>query len=250
MPRGGLFFRAPPRVIGHRGAMAKAPENTLASFRRAAKDGSRWIELDVHLTSDGIPIVFHDDELDRTSDGSGPLSAITLAELQRLDAGTWFNPEFAGARIPTLAEAVALSDELGLKMNVEIKPSPGASVATAEAVVELIKTTSRTPQNILFSSFEIDALAAIQRAGQHWPRGLLLDDLHLGWRDEASQLGCSSVHPQHGTLTSADVVLDICETGLAIFTFTVNNPARAKQLLDWGVDAVITDDPAAILAVI
>ena len=108
------------RVIGHRGSMAKAPENTLDSFRRAALDGALWIELDVHLTSDGVPIVFHDNTLERTSDGSGPLSEITLSDLKRLDAGSWFNPSFAGTRIPTLAEAVTLSDELGLSMNVEM----------------------------------------------------------------------------------------------------------------------------------
>ena len=242
-----MFFRPLPRVIGHRGAMAKAPENTLESFRRAAMDGAHWIELDVHLTSDGVPIVFHDEALDRTTDGLGPLSDVTLADLKLLDAGAWFNPGFAGTRIPTLAEAVTLADELGLGINIEIKPGPGASAATAEAAVQLIETTSRTPHTIIFSSFQIEVLAAIQRANPRWRRGLLLDDLHLGWREEAYQLGCTSVHPNHSALTSAEVVADVCETGLAILTFTVNEPARAKQLWDWGVDAVISDAPAAVI---
>ena len=87
-----------PRVIGHRGIAARAPENTLAGFRRAAELGVAWVELDVQLTSDGVPVVFHDDGLERTTDGQGLLIETPLAVLRGLDAGAWFGPAFAGER--------------------------------------------------------------------------------------------------------------------------------------------------------
>src|SRR6185437_12837650 len=112
-----------PSVIGHRGAASSAPENTLGGMRRAHALGIRWVEFDVRLSGDGHCILLHDDAVDRTTDGTGEAAALDFAALRRLDAGSWFSPDFAGERIPTLEETVALLGVLGLGANVEIKPA-------------------------------------------------------------------------------------------------------------------------------
>ena len=103
-----------PRLIGHRGAAAAAPENTLASLRKAKELGASWVEFDVKLTRDGCPVLIHDERLERTTSGRGEVALTTLEELQKLDAGGWFAPAFRGERVPTLEAALALCAELGL----------------------------------------------------------------------------------------------------------------------------------------
>src|SRR5262249_49277981 len=103
-----------PRLIGHRGACGLAPENTVASFRKAEELGVRWVEFAVHLSADGVPVVIHDDTVNRTTSGRGKVAALTLTELQALDAGTWFEPRFRGELVPTLETIVALLGRLGL----------------------------------------------------------------------------------------------------------------------------------------
>ena len=109
-------------MIGHRGAAGAAPENTLASIKKARELGATWIEFDVKLTKDSHAILFHDDRLERTTDGQGAVAATTLPEMRRLDAGSWFDAAFRGEPVPTFEQALALCAELGLGVNVEIKP--------------------------------------------------------------------------------------------------------------------------------
>src|SRR5205823_7284106 len=111
-------------VVGHRGAMGHRPENTLASFEYAVAHGADWIELDVHLTRDGALAVIHDEAVDRTTDGHGLVNDHTLAELKKLDAGTWFAPEFAGQRIPSLDEVLVWARERNTVVDIEIKNAP------------------------------------------------------------------------------------------------------------------------------
>jgi len=248
--RPGVFDSAGvPRVIGHRGAMALAPENTLASFRRAAADGARWIEFDVHLSCDGVPVVVHDDDLARTTNGSGPVADRTAGDLAALDAGSWFSPTFSDERVPTLSETIGLSRELGLGMNVEIKPSPDQEAETARAALAVVKAADGlTPRSVVFSSFKTRCLEVLRDTGPEWPRGWLINDLPPAWADEARRLGCFSLHPKHTCLTSPEIVRSIHDEGAKVLTFTVNDPARATELLNWEVDAVITDDPASVLS--
>src|SRR5712692_9179692 len=114
-----------PRVIGHRGAAASAPENTLAGLRRAKALGCAWVEFDVRLTGDGALVLCHDPSLDRTTSGTGAVSAQSLAAIRDCDAGSWFAPAFAGERVPTLEEVLLLAAELDLGTNIEIKSDRG-----------------------------------------------------------------------------------------------------------------------------
>src|SRR5215472_12885505 len=114
-----------PRIIGHRGAKATAPENTLAGIRQARREGAAWVEFDVKLTADGHPILMHDDTLERTTDGQGPVAAARLADIRRLDAGSKFGPAWQGERVPLLSEALSVLAELDMGFNLEIKPCKG-----------------------------------------------------------------------------------------------------------------------------
>ena len=151
-----------PRVIGHRGAAARAPENTPAGLRRAKALGCAWVEFDVRLTGDGALVLCHDARLDRTTSGSGPVSSQTLASIRQCDAGSWFDPNFAGEKVPTLEEALWLAAELDLGANVEIKADRGREYATAAAVADTVEQRrGRTPA-LLVSSFLPLVLAALR----------------------------------------------------------------------------------------
>jgi glycerophosphoryl diester phosphodiesterase len=238
------------RVAGHRGAKLRAPENTLAGFRAARRLGAGWVELDAKLTRDGIPIVIHDETLDRTTDGAGRVGSATLKEIARLDAGRWFAPEYAGEKVPTLAEALETIAAEGMGVNVEIKPCPGRERDTAEASIAVIREVwpSSLPAPII-SSFRRASLEAAKTVAPELPRGLLLEKHEADWRETAQRLGCKAIHPERSAL-STEWVAEIHKAGLACVTWTVNDPQAAKRLLDWGVDCIITDAPDLIVPVV
>ncbi len=236
-----------PRIIGHRGACAYAPENTLASIRKAAAQGARWVEFDVRLTREGDLVLMHDDDVKRTTNGRGRVIDLTLAELGALDAGAWFGGDFAGERVPSLAETIALLAELGLGANIEIKTGRPEVRATAEALARILAAHWRAAAPPLISSFEIAALEAIQAVAPHWPRGLLLKDLTGDWRGQLERLGAVTLNIDHKPLDAGKVAV-AREAGRPILCYTVNDAARARQLFAWGVSAVFTDRPDALLA--
>src|SRR5262249_48152069 len=159
--------------------------------RKAAELGVRWVEFDVHLSADGVPVVIHDDTVNRTTSGRGKVAALTLTELQALDAGTWFEPRFRGELVPTLETIVALLGRLGLGGVVEINPAPGRGAAPAEAAVHLL--LKQWPDHLpppMVSSFE---LAALERAHEVAPgiaRALLVERVRGNWQREVDRLGC------------------------------------------------------------
>lgn len=238
-----------PRVIGHRGAAGHAPENTLAGFRKAATLGATWVEFDVALTRDDIPVLLHDETLERTTDGTGKLAETTFQELSGLDAGAWFGDAFAGERIPRLDAAIVLLDQLGLCANVEIKPTKGRARKTGTLVGRMIAEqwpkSLRTP---VFSSFTTEALAAARDAAPMIPRGLLLHRMRRDWQDRAEALDCLSVHCNHRILNAARA-RQIRDADYRLLAYTVNKAERARQLADWGVDSVFSDFPDRILAI-
>jgi len=237
-----------PAVIGHRGAAASAPENTLAGLRMARTLGAAWVEFDVHLSGDGRCILLHDDTIDRTTDGSGTASRMSFAALRAFDAGAWFAPQFASERIPAFEEAIELLGALGVGANVEIKPARGHEAATARATVEMLQR--RWPTNLpppLVSSFAPEALAVAQEVAPEFTRGHLFGRLPANWRQLAERLGCATIHcdQRHLGPAQARAVLD---AGFPLLAYTVNDPVRAREILGWGVDAVFSDCPDAVLA--
>lgn len=237
-----------PPVIGHRGAAAAAPENTLAGMRMAHRLGARWVEFDVRLSGDGQCIVLHDDTIDRTSDGRGVAGQMSLAALRRYDAGAWFDERFAGARIPSFLELIELLAELGLGANVEIKPAAGQEAETARAAVAVLRRS--WPKHLpapLLSSFAPLALEAARDAAPEIARGHLFGRIPANWREEVERLGCVTVHCDEGRLDRA-TARAVIAGGYPLLAYTVNRPERARELLGWGLGAVFTDCPDRIIA--
>ena len=227
-----------PPVIGHRGLASAAPENTLAGFREAKRRGLEWVELDVQLTSDGQPVVFHDDNLDRTTNGSGRLADTPWEVVRRLDAASWFG--WPAEPVPHLGEALEVIGGLGLGVNIEIKADETTGAATAAAALDLAveRWSGRAPP--LVSSFAGSALVEAARRVPAWPRGLLLSGAVGRGARRARELGCASLHADHRQLNPARITA-ARELGLLVLAYTVNRIDRARRRWDWGVDAVFSD---------
>jgi glycerophosphoryl diester phosphodiesterase len=239
MPFGGLL----PPVIGHRGAAACAPENTVAGLRKAKELGCRWVEFDVRLTRDGQLILLHDERLERTTDGRGKAIALSLATIRRFDAGCHFGTSFRGEQIPTFAEAVAVLGELGIGANVELKAGHGRGAETgALASAMLRQLWPRHLPEPLVSSFDNEALAGARGGSPEAALGLLFNVVPENWRLMAETLGCSTIHANHRRLHPA-LVADIRDAGYPVLAYTVNHPLRARTLFSWGVTSVFSDVP-------
>jgi len=223
-----------PRVIGHRGAAAYAPENTLASFREARRRGATWVEIDVKLTADGVPVVMHDPSLKRTMGIDRLVAATPRADLPR--------------DVPTFEEAIACFAELGLGCNVEIKPCEGREAETARAAVETLRRVwpAALPPPLL-SSFADAALAAARAAAPDYARAILLDEIRDDWRARAEAAAAAGVNTNGRRLTAPRAV-EIKAAGYTLAVYTVNDGAVARALVGMGVDCIITDAPDVILA--
>ena len=235
-----------PRIIGHRGAAAYAPENTLEGLYTAADMGIDWVEFDVKLTKDQVPILFHDDTLDRTTNGSGPVAEKTLEEIRELEAGSWFSDSFSGIRIPTLEEAVEVLLERNLGLNLEIKPCPGREKETAEVALDVLSHIWDDHERLLISSFQHVSLEVAMDMATDWHRGFLLpQEWPDNWRELAEYLKVSTIN-LNGNTCDYDDVQAAMELGLPILAYTINDQDRARQLLTWGVDGFFSDEPDVI----
>jgi glycerophosphoryl diester phosphodiesterase len=200
------------------------------------------------LSRDGAPVLIHDETVDRTTDGTGRVPELTLAELRRLDAGVRFSGSLAGERIPTLGEAVGLCLEFGLAANVEIKPAAGHAAETGRVVAETLRDAwPADGPHLLLSSFERASLAAAREAAPAIPRGLLAENLPADWEAALQGLGCATLHLDHERVTVADLG-GLVARGVPVLLYTVNEPGRALELLTVGASAVFTDVPDTILA--
>lgn len=236
-----------PKIIGHRGACGYAPENTIESVRTAAEMGVEWVELDVKLTRDQVPIIFHDDELDRTTNGSGLVAHTAYEDIRQLEAGSWYADSFAGVKIPTLEEMVDELIRLDLGLNLEIKPCPGREKETAEVALDHLSQIWDDHDRLLISSFSHVSLeTALEMAGD-WHRGLLLEGAIMpeNWKDLVDYLETVTVNigDQMATRQAIESIIDYEK---AVLVYTVNDPQRARQLQAYGVDGVFTDVPDVI----
>ncbi len=226
-----------PPVIGHRCARAAAPENTLAGLRRAAALGATWVEVDVRLTADGVPVLLHDHTLERTTSGHGALANTTFDALTRFDAG-------GGEAVPSLAAFLSAALEFGLGVNLELKGEPGdPEILAAAALTTAQRLWPAHAPTPLISSFEPACLAAAARYAPNWPRGLLLDQITPNWPQMAAAVAAAAIIVNHDGLTSPESVAMLAASGRTVAVYTVNDPERARLLLSWGVAAIISDHP-------
>ncbi len=236
-----------PNIIGHRGCAGYAPENTLEGIHTAADMGVEWVELDVKLTKDQIPILFHDEDLDRTTGMSGNIADLTLSDVKELDAGSWFGESFIGAKIPTLEEAVDVFLERNLGLNLEIKPCPGREKETAEAALDVLSAIWDDHSRVLISSFQHVSLEAAFDVAEDWHRGLLLpEEWPENWAEMAEYLKVSTIN-LHGNSVTREQVESAIDLDMPVLAYTVNDPDRARFLQAWGVDSFFTDVPDVLM---
>ena len=230
-----------PRVIAHRCGGALAPENTLAGLRIAARLGVKAVEFDAMLSRDGVPMLVHDETLERTTNGRGRVAAMSAAELGALDAGARHHPAYAGEPLPTLAAALALCDELKLAVNLEIKPSEGQEALTGSTVAALAAVCAPRA-GLILSSFSAAALAAAAEMAPELPRALLLETIPADWAMHLQQQGCIALHADAQRLDH-DRVRAVVAAGVPLACYTVNQRSQADALFALGVSAVFSDRP-------
>lgn len=232
--------------IAHRGGGRLAPENTLAAMRVGAAHGFTMFEFDVKLSRDNVEVLLHDDDVDRTSNGHGPAASKTYAELAQLDAGSWYAPQYAGEPVPTFSAVARYALANGIACNVEIKPCPGreaeTGAAVARAAAALWQDALPAP---LLSSFAEPALHAARGAAPQLPRALLVDRVPADWLERLRKYDCIALNINQRD-ASRELVDAVRQAGYRIAAWTVNDPARARLLLDWGMDAIFTDELATI----
>lgn len=238
-------------IIAHRGDSAHAPENTLAAFRAAIAAGADMVEFDVGLTRDLVPVILHDATLDRTTDGRGKLSAHTLDEIVRLDAGAWFGPQFAGERIPSLDAALDLLTGR-IQINIEVKPEVLEQVGPEQAaalVLDPVRARGLLAA-VLFSSFApavLDAIRAAEpaaRVGVLADRGYPLPAIAARLRE----LGAASYNPDERDLTP-DLAAMVHAAGALLLPWARrgrNTEAAMRRALELGADGFFADDPALL----
>lgn len=234
-------------VQAHRGASAVAPENTLAAFRAAAEQGAKWVELDVALLADGTLVVIHDVTVDRTSSGTGSLGDLNRADLDQLDAGSWFGSDFAGERIPTLEETLKALGELGLNANVEIKQHEHhRSLEQLTNAVQAALRTRAAHTQIMISSFDAQALAAMHRLEPELEMAMLWSKVPADWQTQLEAIPAKTIHLDYKAL-SIGFLEEASKLGIKVRAWTVNEPAILLSFWSAGLTGVIADNPAAFL---
>lgn len=238
-----------PPVIGHRGACGYAPENTMASFIKAAQLNLKWVEFDVMESSDSVPVLFHDDYLHRTTNGRGLLCEHPYAYLQSLDAGKWFDTTFSGERIPSLISVIQFLREAHISANIEIKTLPGHEKKLVPLVIDQMQPyLQKGNDQYLFSSFSFEALRLLRQHSSDCQIGMLLHRWEKNWQELCEELNCVSVHVNEEILTP-ETAGKIKEMGKILLCYTVNDASRAQELFSWGVDAVFSDLPDRIFSI-
>ncbi|WOF22539.1 glycerophosphodiester phosphodiesterase family protein [Microbacterium betulae] len=268
-----------PLSFAHRGSSARAPQNTMAAFERAARSGASGVEIDVHLTRDGVVVLMHDDTVDATTDGTGAIARLTVAELRALDAGSWFGPGFAGERVPTWEEFLRFADrEPHLEILLEIKGEWGIdAVEILLAPLAPGGAFAHLAPRVIAQSFWPSSVAACRDALPSLRRGLLVLDLSA-WDpssapevteeeaetyrrgplrfaavDEAirtaADLEAEMLNPMGSFLASDPTLVDrIHAAGLRAMVWTLNAPDAWALAARSGADGVITDDPEGYAA--
>ena len=232
------------KIFAHRGSKGTHPENTLASFKEAVRVGSDGIELDVHLTKDGQLVVIHDETVDRTTNGTGEIKNLTLAEIKAIDAGSWFNETFAGEKIPTLEEVLRLLKELGFdgQLNIELK----TDIIQYEGLVEkclVLQGTEDWPFTIVYSSFNPYTLVELKQANSSQEIGLLFESKEWANKGDA-MLVKESYHPD---LKLLDWTLEWNTKQLPLRVWTVNKDKDINRCFELQIEAIFTDYPETAL---
>jgi len=235
-----------PWIIAHRGASGHAPENTFAAFERAVQLGAGFIETDLHLTRDARFVAIHDATLDRTTNGTGAVRDHTLAELQQLDAGMWYDRQFMDQRIPTLDEILEFASKQDVVFYLEIKYE--SAWGMHHALVGALGKPENAARTIVIS-FDPSTLASVRRLEPAIMIGLLVEDLAGDPVKSALDVGARQLCPR-ADLVTPELVERAHRADLHVVTWTINDADQMRAAMDAGVDGIMTDLPDRLRAVV
>jgi len=233
-------------AIAHRGASGYAPENTLAAFRKAVAMGAGFIETDLQLSRDARFVAIHDATVARTTNGQGTVHDMTLAELRRLDAGSWFASEFAGERIPTIEEILEFAKKHDVVFYLEMKPS--GSWGGEHALISAVRDAGEVARTVVIS-FDPVILGNVRKLEPTLMTGLLYEGQISGPIEKALESGARQLAVR-GDLVTPRLLRDARQRDLQVVCWTVNHPAHMRLLAEAGVDGIISDYPDRLLELV
>jgi glycerophosphoryl diester phosphodiesterase len=231
-------------VIAHRGASGHAPENTLAAFKRAVALGASLIETDLHLSRDAHFVAIHDDTVNRTTNGQGQVHDLTLTDLRRLDAGSWFGSEFTGERIPTLEEILEFSKKNDVVFYLELKPS--GAWGGEHALISALRQSEEIARTVVIS-FDAGVIGALRKIEPTLMTGLLFDGQMDQPLERAVEVGARQLAIR-GDLVTPALIAEARKRDLQVVCWTVNQPAHMRMLIEAGVDGIMSDYPDRLVA--
>lgn len=228
-------------IFAHRGASKIAPENTMAAFKKASEFRADGIELDVQLSKDGVPVIIHDEYLDRTTNGSGLVKDFNLKDLKKLDAGRWFNEKYSSETIPTLEEFLTWFSATELQLNIELKTDLIAYDGIETLVYDIVRKFELESRTV-FSSFNINTLKRVKHINPSLNTAYLFSKwMNQAWAYAKAQ-NMDGIHPKY-YLLSRRLIQYAHRSDMQVRTYTVNHPAKIKRCYNLKVDAIFTDTP-------
>jgi glycerophosphoryl diester phosphodiesterase len=232
------------KIIGHRGAPTLAPENTLASFAVAAQYGLNWVEFDTMRLNTGEWVVIHDDTLNRTTTGTGPVMDKSIEYLKTLDAGSWFSPDYQNERIPLLKEALDFLSALRLYPNIEIKTMPLDPLLVIPSFLACLEAHWPQTESLpLISSFDLTLLLTVQKLQKKpYPLGYIIKEFTFEALEIALQHGFTTLNCDHRYI-QPEQIREIQTHPISLLLYTINDPGLARQFFEQGVSAVFSNHP-------
>lgn len=234
-----------PAVIAHRGLSSVVPENTLQALLSGGRAGADWVEMDVNTSADGVPVVIHDGSVDRTTAGTGNVANLTSGYIAGLEAGSWFSPAYAGAKVPTLAEFLDQSDTEGSGILLEVKgPETREEV---QRIIDMVRERGLEDQTIL-QSFDTNVLQYSREYAPTLRLGLLRGTLDANVVAAARQFGVVTYNPSWAALAARpDAIRELHDAGIAVMPYTVDSAEQWKVMTEAGVDGIITNRAGALV---
>jgi glycerophosphoryl diester phosphodiesterase len=234
-------------IFAHRGYSATHPENTMEAFEAALQVGAEGLEVDVQLTKDLVPVIIHDETVNRTTNGAGWVKDFTFEEIQQLDAGSWFHPSFAKATIPTLTQLLDLIKTTPLLLNIEIKSGLVRYPGIEKIILEHVEQYNLIDR-VIISSFNHYSLVDIRKLNSEIETAILfMEGLYEPW-NYAKGIGAQSLHC-YLPVAVPELIVGAAKAGMPVRPFTVNKDAHIKSLIEGGCAAIITDYPEKALSI-
>lgn len=234
----------PAFIAGHRGDRAHFPENTLPALQGVLEGDFDFVETDIQLTADGVPVLFHDLTIERTTNGEGLLAELTLEQLKALDAGSWYSPEFAYVTIPTLDEFFALFQGSDKKAMLELK---GIWTPEQVRIVTALVYSRGVQDRVIFQAFDFETLESLQEAAPVFPRVIIQRYLPSDPVGLANRFGAIAILTSAASLEEdPGAVQTMHDAGLGLILYTLNKKDSWSDALALGVDGIITDKPSSL----